>query len=86
MITDRNHRFDEIRPGYRGQLYLEVVPRSFAIHVRPGLWRSTSCASRRGDARLDDAQLRALHQQFPLLYVDRIRCARPSWRSPTASS
>ena len=37
MITDRNHRFDEIRAGYRGKLYLEVVPRSFAICVREGL-------------------------------------------------
>ncbi len=31
VLTDRHHRFDEIRPGYRGRLYLEVVPRSFAI-------------------------------------------------------
>ena len=34
VITDCNHRFDEIPAGYSGKLYLEVVPRSFAIHVR----------------------------------------------------
>ena len=69
VITDRNHRFDEIRPGYRGQLYLEVVPRSFAIFVRQGL-ALNQLRLATGDARLDDAQLVSLHQQFPLLYVD----------------
>src|ERR1700683_511275 len=29
VITDRHHRFDEIQPGYKGKLYLEIVPRSF---------------------------------------------------------
>jgi 2'-deoxycytidine 5'-triphosphate deaminase (DCD) len=37
LITDRHNRFDDIRPGYEGQLYLEVVPRSFAVQVRTGL-------------------------------------------------
>ena len=37
MLTDRNHRFDEIAAGYRGKLYLEVVPRTFAIRVKTGL-------------------------------------------------
>ena len=69
VITDRNHRFDEIRPGYRGRLYLEVVPRSFAIYVRQGLALNQLRLSS-GDARLDDPQLVALHQQFPLLYID----------------
>jgi dCTP deaminase len=69
VITDRNHRFDEIRPGYHGGLYLEVVPRSFAIYVRQGLALNQLRLST-GDARLDDSQLLALHQQFPLLYVD----------------
>jgi dCTP deaminase len=69
VITDRTHRFDEIRPGYRGRLYLEVVPRSFAIYVKQGLALNQLRLSS-GDARLDDEQLAALHQQFPLLYVD----------------
>ena len=29
VITDESHKFDEIRDGYHGQLYLEVVSRSF---------------------------------------------------------
>jgi dCTP deaminase len=69
VITDRNHRFDEIRAGYRGRLYLEVVPRSFAIRVREGL-ALNQLRLTGGDARLDDDALRTLHQQFPLLYLD----------------
>ncbi len=69
VITDRNHRFDEIRPGYHGKLYLEVVPRSFAIYVRQGLALNQLRLSS-GDARLDDSQLADLHREFPLLYVD----------------
>ncbi len=69
VITDRNHRFDEIQPGYRGGLYLEVVPRSFAIYVRRGLALNQLRLST-GDATLDDRSLATLHQQFPLLYLD----------------
>jgi len=67
VLTDRNHRFDEISAGYRGRLYLEVVPRTFAIRVRTGLALNQVrliC----GDGRLSDRELVALHQEIPLLY------------------
>lgn len=35
-VTDYGSRFEEIPPQYKGALYLEVVPRSFAIRVREG--------------------------------------------------
>lgn len=69
VLTDRSHRFDEIAAGYHGKLYLEVVPRTFAIRVSTGLAlnqvRLTSA-----DARLSDEQLFALHARSPLLYLD----------------
>ena len=37
VITDHSDRFDEIRPGYRGRLYLEVASRSFTIYVKEGI-------------------------------------------------
>jgi dCTP deaminase len=37
VITDHGFRFDEVATGYRGPLYLEIVPLSFAILVREGL-------------------------------------------------
>jgi dCTP deaminase len=67
VLTDRSHRFDEIAAGYQGRLYLEVVPRTFAIRVRTGLALNQVRVSL-GDGRLDDAELTALHAASPLLY------------------
>ena len=36
LVTDCGQTFDEVRTGYHGPLFLEVVPRSFAIRVRAG--------------------------------------------------
>jgi dCTP deaminase len=69
VLTDRSHRFDEIAAGYQGGLYLEVVPRTFAIRVRTGL-ALNQVRLIRGDARLSDEQLLALHGESPLLHLD----------------
>jgi dCTP deaminase len=69
VLTDRNHRFDEIAAGYRGKLYLEVVPRTFAIRVKTGL-ALNQVRLMSADARLSDEELFALHRQSPLLYLD----------------
>jgi dCTP deaminase len=69
VITDRHHRFDDVRAGYRGKLYLEVVPRSFAIQVRTGL-SLNQLRLARGDVRLGDEEIRGLQDEFPLLYLD----------------
>src|ERR1700736_552022 len=66
VLTDRNHRFDEIAAGYRGKLYLEIVPRSFAIRVKTGL-ALNQVRLISGSARLSDEELVILHRQFPLL-------------------
>src|ERR1700736_144099 len=69
VLTDRSHRFDEIAAGYHGGLYLEIVPRTFAIRVRTGL-ALNQVRLIRGDARLSDEQLLGLHGESPLLYLD----------------
>jgi dCTP deaminase len=69
VITDRSHRFDEIAAGYHGKLYLEVVPRSFAIRVKQGLSLNQVRLSH-GEARLSDKDLVNVHEEFPLLYMD----------------
>ncbi len=68
VITDRHHRFDDVRAGYRGKLYLEVVPRSFAIQVKTGL-SLNQLRLARGDVRLGDAQIRDLQGETPLVYL-----------------
>ena len=69
VLTDRSHRFDEINAGYAGKLYLEVVPRTFAIRVKTGL-ALNQVRLISGDGRLADRELVALHGEIPLLYRD----------------
>ena len=67
VVTDLTSGFDEIRAGYRGQLFLEVVPRSFAIKVRTGQSLNQIrfvC----GEATVPDRTLQTLHRNTPLLY------------------
>ncbi len=67
VITDAGHTFDDIRPGYRGELWLEVVPLSFAVRVREGLTLNQLRLSI-GATRLSDDDVVALHHEVPLLY------------------
>jgi hypothetical protein len=50
---------DGIAPGYHGKLYLEVVPRTFAIRVKTGL-ALNQVRLMSADARLSDEELLAL--------------------------
>ena len=67
VITDLNVGFDEIRPGYHGPLYLEVVPRSFTIRVQTGL-ALNQLRFVTGRPTVSDSQLKALHQSARLLH------------------
>jgi dCTP deaminase len=69
VLTDRSHRFDEIASGYRGKLYLEVVPRTFAIRVATGL-ALNQVRLIDGAGRLTDDELLQLHDHVPLLFRD----------------
>ncbi|SPP65936.1 2'-deoxycytidine 5'-triphosphate deaminase [Nitrospira lenta] len=67
VVTDLNAGFDEIRSGYHGPLFLEVVPRSFAVKVRTGQ-SLNQIRFVRGEATVSDASLKTLHSKSPLLY------------------
>lgn len=67
VITDLNAGFDEIRTGYAGPLYLEIVPRSFAIKVKTG-HSLNQLRLVHGPATVPDPDIRALHRTEPLLY------------------
>lgn len=67
VVTDLTSGFDEIRAGYRGPLFLEVVPRSFAIKVRTGQ-SLNQVRFVSGEATVSDRSLHALHRSTPLLY------------------
>jgi dCTP deaminase len=71
VITDRNDRFDAIVPGYEGKLYLEIVPRTFAIRVHAGMTLN-QLRLIAGDARVTDQELTEIHARTPLLYINRM--------------
>jgi dCTP deaminase len=67
VITDYSHRFEEIEPGFEGNLYLEVVPKSFPIKVRTGQ-RLNQLRIRHGHTVLTDQDLLRVHSGDPLLF------------------
>lgn len=67
VITDYSHRFEEIEQGYKGKLYLEVVPKSFPVKVRTGQ-RLNQLRIRHGYTVLSDQELLRTHGSDPLLF------------------
>ena len=67
VITDNSFMFDEVSRGYRGRLFLEIVPRTFTIRLHPGL-SLNQLRLMRGHTGLADEQIRRLHASTPLLY------------------
>ncbi|RJE79508.1 2'-deoxycytidine 5'-triphosphate deaminase [Paracoccus sp. JM45] len=66
LVTDDGTEFDRLPEGYDGPLYAEICPRSFSVLVRPGM-RLNQLRLRRGQAVLNDDQLRDLHADQPLV-------------------
>ncbi|MCC6006169.1 MAG: 2'-deoxycytidine 5'-triphosphate deaminase [Rhodobacteraceae bacterium] len=66
LIVDGSPEFDRVPAGYAGPLYAEICPRSFSVLARAGQ-RLNQIRFRRGEARLDDAALRALHDKVGLV-------------------
>ena len=67
VITDYSHRFEEITPGYKGRMYLEVVPKSFSIKVKTGQ-RLNQLRVRHGFEIIPDQDLLRIHDADPLLF------------------
>lgn len=71
VITDYSHRFEEITPGYKGNLYLEVVPKSFSIKVRTG-HRLNQLRVRHGFEVMSDQDILRIHADEPLLFDENV--------------
>lgn len=69
VITDYSHRFEEIRSGYKGKMYLEVVPKSFPIKIRTGQ-RLNQLRIRHGYTVLSDQEILRTHSSDPLLFEE----------------
>ena len=66
IITDDGTEFDRVPAGYDGPLYVEICPRSFSVVARTGQMLN-QIIFRQGATRMDDAALRALHAESPIV-------------------
>ncbi|MDR3498843.1 MAG: 2'-deoxycytidine 5'-triphosphate deaminase [Parvibaculum sp.] len=69
VITDFSTEFDQVAPGYKGHLYLEISPRTFPILVRPGS-RLAQMRFRRGTPTFSDQELKRLHEECRIVDGD----------------
>ncbi|MFQ5717800.1 MAG: 2'-deoxycytidine 5'-triphosphate deaminase, partial [Nitrospinales bacterium] len=67
VIVDRGHRFDEIPPGYKGKMYLEVISRTFPVRVKAGL-ALNQLRIAKGDPDLTDSALKKHYKKTPILF------------------
>jgi dCTP deaminase len=67
VITDYGNHFDEVRDGYSGELFLEVVPMSFTVKARAGITLN-QLRLLTGQARLTDDELIVLSTVDPIAF------------------
>lgn len=75
LVTEYGASFDEVKPGHSGRLFIEVVPRSFAVRVRPGDSFS-QIRFQTGDPRLSRSELAALLDNDDILLDRDLRTLR----------
>jgi dCTP deaminase len=68
VITDGAYAFDDIAPGYCGQLFLEVVSRSFTIEVHEGLTLNQLRLMTADTKKVPDSRLIEIHKEEGILY------------------
>ena len=73
VITDGSAQFDNVAPGYRGRMYLEIVSRSFACRIRTGI-SLNQVRFLRGDPRVSGDDLLEWHLREPLALLERGPC------------
>jgi dCTP deaminase len=67
VISDFGAHFDEVRDGYSGELFLEVVPMSFTVKAKAGI-RLNQLRLIQGAARVTDPELIELSRSEPIVY------------------
>jgi len=72
VVTDRNHRFDDIPAGYSGPLYVEVVSRTFSVRIKEGMTLNQLRLAV-GETRVSDEDLVKTHDADAMIYDTRNR-------------
>ena len=67
LISDGGVEFEKIPPGYKGKLYVEIVPRTFSVLIKQGT-RLNQLRFIRGSPQQSDSELDELHRLETLAY------------------
>ena len=67
LMTERSETFELVPEGYSGDLYVEIVPRTFPIIVRAGT-RLNQLRFFRGNPQADDEHLKRLARRAQLIF------------------
>jgi dCTP deaminase len=67
LIANYATVFDRVEERYKGELFLEISPRTFSVMVREGV-RLNQLRFRRGQPPAADAELVRLHERNPLVF------------------
>ncbi len=68
LITDYCGEFERVQPGYRGKLYVEIVPRTFSVVVQEGTALNQLRLVRKGGGDESDKKLGKLDQKESLVF------------------
>ncbi|MGA8152198.1 MAG: 2'-deoxycytidine 5'-triphosphate deaminase [Terriglobales bacterium] len=69
LITDYGVEFDRLPAGYRGKLYVEIVPRTFTVGIRAGM-KLNQLRFVQGIADSQDKEIKKLDRDETLVYMD----------------
>ena len=79
LMTEGEGEFEYVRAGYRGDLYVEIVPRTFPIVVKTGT-KLNQLRFWRGKPERDDMNLRSLDRKHSLVYYEDLSSAEANSR------
>jgi len=68
VIVDNGHRFDEVPHGYKGKMYLEIIPRSFPVKVRENLSLNQLRFIHGGQEILGRNEMEPIYDNQPILF------------------
>jgi len=74
VLSDGTPRYDRVQPGYHGQLWIELIPRSFHIIVTAGVAVNQAIVFSSRQV-LDQAAMLARHNREPMMFVNGTACS-----------
>lgn len=69
LITDYGTEFERVKAGYKGKLYIEIVPRTFSVLVHEGA-KLNQLRFIQGEPSTSDKKLNELDQKETLVYSE----------------